>query len=97
MTLPLRLALALVLALVFGGGKMYLDKQRNAEWVVSPQQIAEARAQGKMGVTTRPGTVAVAPIRSEKADALPFSWALFGLVGAFLGMALTRKRKPPAA
>lgn len=72
---------------------MALDKQRNAEWVVSPQQIAEARAQGKIGVTTRPGTVAVAPIRSEKADALPFSWALFGLVGAGVGFLVTRRRK----
>lgn len=93
----LRLAICLVLALVFGGGKMALDKQRNVEWVVSPQQIAEARAQGKMGVTTRPGTVAGAPIRSEIADALPFSWAIFGIAGAAVGFFLTRQRKPPAA
>lgn len=96
MSTPLRIAICVALGLFFGLGKMGLDKHKGREWVVSPQQIAEARAAGKMGVTTRPGTIAVAPIRSEIADALPFSWLLFGFGGMVAGWAITR-RKPPAA
>lgn len=98
MNMPTRIAICVALAAVFGGGKMAMDKSRGAEWVVSPQQIAEARAAGKMGVSSRPGTVTVLPIRSERADLLPFTWALFGLGGAIAGFVLTRPRnKPPAA
>lgn len=98
MNMPARIAICVALAAIFGGGKMLLDKKNNAEWVVSPQEIAEARAAGKMGVSRRPGTVTVLPIRSEKADLLPFIWAFYGLGGAFGGFVLTRPRKkPPAA
>lgn len=87
-----RIALALVAGLIVGGGFMAYDQQRGAEWVVSPSQIAAARAAGQPGVNSRPGTVTVLPIRSETADALPFKWGLYGFAAAALVFAATRRR-----
>lgn len=89
------LAAALV-AVVVGGGFMAYDKMRGAEWVVSPQEIAEAQAQGKPGVESRPGTVTVLPIRSETADVLPMKWALYGLIAGILVFVSLRKKQKAA-
>ena len=56
MNMPTRIVVSLVVALVAGGGYMAVDKMRGAEWVVSPQQIAEAKAKGQMGYESRPAT-----------------------------------------
>jgi len=88
-----RLILALVTAVIVGCGFMFYDKSRGAEWVVSPQQIEQAKAEGKTGFESRPGTVTVLPIRSETADVLPFKWAMFGLVAGVVVFVRTRKRK----
>jgi hypothetical protein len=93
MSLPVRLLLCLALGGLCGGGMMWLDKKNEREWYVSPRQIEEAKAAGKSGVSTRPGTVALRPIRSEEADMLPYTWALYGLGGAVAGFLLTRRKK----
>ena len=88
-----RILIALVAAAVVGAGWMYMDRSRGAEWVVSPQQIADAKAQGKVGFEQRPGSVTVLPIRSETADFLPIKWALAGLTaGVFTFAALNRRK-----
>lgn len=74
-----RILVAAVVGLVVAGGAMMKDKMTNAEWVVSPEQIAQAKSEGKIGYESSPGTVTVLPIRSEKADMLPFTWILFGI------------------
>ncbi len=88
-----RLVIAIVAALVVGFGFMYYDKSRGAEWVVSPQQLEQAQAEGKTGVESRPGTVTVRPIRSETADVLPYKWAGAGLVAGLFVFVSGRKRK----
>jgi len=89
MNTPLRFILAIIVAVIVGCGFMFYDKSRGAEWVVSPQQIEQA----KSGVESRPGTVTVLPIRSETADALPFKWAMYGFVAGLFVLVATRKRK----
>ena len=93
MNTPVRFILAIIVAVIVGCGFMFYDKSRGAEWVVSPQQIEQAKADGKSGVESRPGTVTVLPIRSETADALPFKWAMYGLVAGLVVLVATRKRK----
>jgi hypothetical protein len=88
-----RIVVALAVAVVVGTGWMYMDRSRGAEWVVSPQQIADAKAQGKTGFEQRPGSVTVLPIRSETADFLPIKWALAGLVAGGLAFAVLSRRK----
>ena len=89
----IRLILAAVVALAIGFGFRAFDGGGDAGWVVSPAQIAAAKAAGKPGYETSPGTVAVLPIRSETADILPFKWALAGLGAGGLVLAATRPRK----
>jgi hypothetical protein len=91
-----QILLPLVVALAVGFGFMAYDKSRGAEWVVSPEQIAAAKAQGKSGYESAPGTVAVLPIRSETADALPFKWALAGIAAGVFVFSATRRRKKAA-
>ena len=90
---PSRIALAVVVALVVGLGLRAYDMSNGTEWLVSPAQIAAARASGKQGVESQPGTVTVLPIRSETADILPFKWAFAGLAAGVLVVATTRKRR----
>jgi hypothetical protein len=97
MNMPVRIVISLVVALAAGGGYMAVDKMRGAEWVVSPQQIAEAKAKGQMGYESRPGTVTVLPIRSETADVLPMKWALIGVVAGFLAFRATGRKKAAKA
>lgn len=73
MNIRTRLIAAVVVALIVGFGFMAYDKYTDAEWVVSPQTIEQARNDGQTGVETRPGTVAVRAIRSEVADLLPIN------------------------
>ena len=47
MNTPVRFILAIIVALIVGCGFMFYDKSRGAEWVVSPQQIEQAKAEGK--------------------------------------------------
>ncbi|MBN9045924.1 MAG: hypothetical protein J0H18_09670 [Rhizobiales bacterium] len=94
MKTPIRLVLALAVAIVVGCGFMYYDKSRGAEWVVSPQQIEQAKMEGKPGYESSPGTVTVLPIRSEKADILPYKWAGYGIVAGIFVFTATRRRKP---
>lgn len=93
MSLPLRLALALLSAIVIGTAYMAIDKSRDAEWEVSPAQIEAAKAEGKLGYETRPGTVALLPIRSEIADMLIYQWMFMGLLGGALVFYGTRPKK----
>jgi len=93
MSTPRNLLLSAIVALAVGGGKMAFDNWQGAEWEVSPQQIADAKAAGKAGYESSPGTVAVLPIRSETADLLPFQWALYGLAAGALTFAGLRKKK----
>lgn len=88
-----QILLPLVAALAVGFGFMAYDRSRGAEWVVSPQQIAAAKAEGKTGYESAPGTVAVLPIRSETADALPLKWAMAGVVAGVLVFSALRRRK----
>ncbi|WP_413771049.1 MULTISPECIES: hypothetical protein [Lichenihabitans] len=87
-----RLVLALVVALVVGFGYRFYDVSRGAEWMVSPDQIATAKAAGGAGVETSPGRIAVLPIRSETADVLPLQWAFAGIAAGALVFAATRRR-----
>ncbi len=80
-------------ALVVGFGLMAYDKSRGAEWVVSPEEIAQAQASGKPGLDSRPGTVTVLPIRSETADALPFKWAMAGIAAGLVTFSSMRRKK----
>lgn len=91
-----QILLPLAAALVVGFGFMAYDTSRGAEWVVSPQQIAQAKAQGKVGYESSPGTVTVLPIRSETADALPFKWAMAGIVAGALVFSSIRRREKAA-
>ncbi|WP_343315498.1 hypothetical protein AAIB41_11875 [Brucella sp. BE17] len=93
MNTPLRFIFALIVAVIVGCGFMVYDKSRGAEWVVSPQQIEQAKAEGKTGFESRPGTVTVLPIRSETADALPVKWAMYGIVAGLFVLVATRRRK----
>ncbi len=88
-----RVLLSALVALVVGFGFMTIDKMRGAEWLVSPQQIAQAKAEGKSGVESSPGTLTVLPIRRETADALPVKWAMTGLVAGFLVFRAMGRRK----
>jgi hypothetical protein len=92
MNMPTRIVISLIAALLVGGGYMAYDKMRGAEWVVSPQQIADAKAGGQAGYESRPGTVTVLPIRSETADVLPIKWAIAGLVAGLLAFRSTGKK-----
>ena len=80
-------------ALVIGLSVMAMDKYLGADWEVSPQQIAQAKAEGKAAVETRPGTVAVLPIRSDSADMLPFKWVMIGILGGALAYNQLTRRK----
>ncbi len=93
MTIVSRLLLAVVIGLAVGFGYRAYDKARGAEWVVSPQQIAAAKASGKPGFESSPDTVTVLPIRSEIADALPFKWILAGVGAGGLVFVATRRRR----
>lgn len=92
----MRLVLAFIVAIGVGAGFMMYDKQRGAEWVVSPEAIANAKSKGLPGVESRPGTVTVLPIRSETADALPFKWIISGAVAGIFVFVSTRQRKTAA-
>lgn len=89
----IRFISAAVVAVIVGFGFMAYDKYTGAEWVVAPQQIEQARANGQTGVETRPGTVAVRAIRREDADMLPVRWAGYGIMAGILILFATRKRK----
>ncbi len=93
MSMGVRLAVALIVALAVGfGGRTLFG---SPAWVVSPEQIAAAKAAGKQGVETSPGTVAVLPIRSETADLEPIIWVLIGAGAGVMMFAATGVRRRP--
>lgn len=87
------LIVAIVVGIAVGSAFMMLDKSQGAEWAVSPQQIEQAKAEGKVGYESSPGTVTVLPIRSETADALPFKWTMYGMVAAVVTFVTLRRRQ----
>lgn len=87
------LIVAIVVGIAVGAAFMMLDKSQSAEWAVSPQQIEQAKAEGKVGYESSPGTVTVLPIRSETADALPFKWTMYGMVAAIVTFVTLRRRQ----
>ncbi len=89
-----RAVLALTVALACWFGARWASGGQASSWVVSPEQIAAARAAGKPGVETSPGTVAVLPIRSETAGLDPLLWTAAGLGAGLLTFAATGRRKP---
>ena len=91
MSFKIRLVLALMVALVVGLGYRAYDTAHGAEWAVSPEQVAAAKAAGKPGFETSPGTVAVLPIRSELAGVLTFKWTFAGVVAGALVILATRR------
>ena len=85
-----RIAVAIVVALVAGFSLRAYDDARGAEWLVSPSQIANAKAAGSQGVAMQPGSIAVLPIRSETADILPFKWVFSGVAAGTLAFVSMR-------
>jgi len=84
---------AVITAVVIGGALGLYDTWRGAQWEVSPQEIAQAQAQGKLGVERRPGTVTVQPILDEDADLLPYKWLAIGIAAGALVFVAARKRE----
>ncbi len=93
MGVVVRIAVAAVVALVVGFGVRAYDDAHGAEWVVSPAQIADAKASGSRGVTMERDSIAVLPIRSEMADILPFKWAFSGIAAGALAFVAMRNIK----
>ena len=92
-TVP-RIILALVVALAVGFGMRWFSDGHGSGWVVSPEQIAAAKAAGKGGFESSPGTVTVEPIRSETAGIDPLTWTAAGLGAGLLVLGATRRRGP---
>ncbi len=90
MSVGLRVALAVVVAVLVGyGGRQMFG---SPEYVVSPEQIAAAKAAGRPGYESSPGTVTVLPIRSETAGLEPVLWGALGLGAGVLTFAATGRR-----
>lgn len=96
MSIARNLVFSALVACAVGGGMMAYDTWTGAEWEVSPDEIAAARAEGKAGLESSPGTVTILPIRSETADILPFKWALYGLAAGIVAFIGLRKKKAAA-
>jgi hypothetical protein len=80
-----------IIGLAIAFSMMIFDKVTDAEWAVSPKQIADAKAKGKM-VSGGNGSVVVMPIRKSSANLLPYKWVFFGLVGGAAYFYLRRRR-----
>lgn len=98
MRTPVRIFAATAVALAVGIAVMAHDRQSGAEWAVSPEQIADARAYGKPGVEIAPGRMVVEPLPSDDAARLPVKWVLLGLAAGAAVLAGTGRRgaTPPA-
>lgn len=94
MPIVARIVLGVVVALAVGFGARYFSEGQGSPWVVSPEQIAAARAAGKPGYESSPGTVTMLPIRRETADLDPFLWAGAGLGAGLLAFGITGARRP---
>ncbi len=79
-------------AVVVGIAIMAHDRQSGAEWAVSPEQIADARAYGKPGVEIAPGRMVTEPLPSDGAGRLPLKWILIGLAAGAALLAGTGRR-----
>ena len=89
-SLQVRMVLAVLVGFVvwFAIGHFYSAP----EWEVSPEQIAAAKAAGKPGYESSPGTVTVLPIRSETADVDKLIATLGGVGVALVTLGATRPR-----
>ena len=92
MRTPVRVFAAAIVALAVGIAMMAHDRQTGAEWAVSPEQIADARAYGKPGVEVAPGRMVVEPLPSDDAARLPVKWILIGLAAGAAVLAGTGRR-----
>jgi hypothetical protein len=93
MRTPVRVFAALAVAVAVGISVMAHDRQIGAEWAVSPEQIADAKAYGKPGVEIAPGRMVVDPLPSEDAGRLPLKWLLVGLAAGGAVLAGTGRRR----
>jgi hypothetical protein len=82
MRVSVRVSAAVIIGIAVAFGMMAHDRQRGAEWAISPEQIADAQGAGKPGVEIGPGHFAIVPVASAGADLLPVKW---GLIGLFVG------------
>jgi len=93
MRTPVRVSAAVIVGIAVALAVMAHDRQIDAEWAISPAQIADARGAGKPGVETGPGRFAQQPVPSEGADLLPVKWGLVGLFAACVVLAGTGRRR----
>lgn len=89
---PVRVFAAAVVAVAVGIAIMAHDRQSGAEWAVSPEQIADARAYGEPGVEIAPGRMVTEPLPSDEAARLPLKWILIGLAAGAAVLAGTGRR-----
>jgi len=92
MRTPIRVSAAVIVGLAVTFGMMAHDRQRGAEWAISPEQIADAQGAGKPGIEIGPGRFAILPVASEGADLLPVKWGLIGLFVACIVLVGTGHR-----
>lgn len=88
----LNIIISTVIGLAIAASMMILDKATDAEWVVSPKQIADAKAKGTM-VNGGNGSVVVMPIRKSNANFLPYKWIFLGLAGGAVCFIYLRRRR----
>ena len=88
-----RIVAAVSAGLAVGVALMAHDHARDAGWAITAAQIADARASGKPGVETRPGTFVAEPLAGEGAGLLPLKWILCGLAAGFAVLAATGGRR----
>jgi hypothetical protein len=92
---PLRVAAAIAAGLVVGLALMASDRSRDAEWAVTANQIADARAYGKPGVEIAPGRFVTEPERRPDSWKLPVKWVLAGAAAACAVLVGTGLRPRP--
>jgi hypothetical protein len=83
--------ISVIVGLIIFFSMMILDKVTGAEWAVSPKQIAQANAKGKM--VGSGGTVTGRPIRKSNAGSLPYKWAFFGFASGAICFVYLRRRR----
>ncbi|WP_336487134.1 hypothetical protein [Methylobacterium nigriterrae] len=87
-----RILAALVAGLAVGLAMMAYDRARDAQWAVTPGQIADAQAHGRPGVEVAPGRFVDRPVPGEGAAWLPVKWLLLGAGAACAVLAGTGRR-----
>ncbi|WP_375464006.1 hypothetical protein [uncultured Methylobacterium sp.] len=88
-----RIMAALAAGCAVGVAVMAHDRARDAQWAVTPAQVADAQAHGRPGVEVAPGRFATDGIPSVDAALLPVKWVLLGLGAACAVLAGTGRRR----